>query len=182
MSYTKLSLLGLTLFVLTFTGGCALFDGRAQGRGAVLEEWQTKNEAFKIRVTSYAEVGANVNGAYYRFETAPLSSNDWREIMTFRHDDRPAIPKEQIRFLNDRTAHVFMGWMYAVTTDGGVSWSVWDATKDLPNWQCCNYRLIREVQLVADGTGKMPLNPIPQRMGEVSELYTQDYGRHWVVE
>lgn len=34
-------------------------------------------------------------------------------------------------------------------------------------------RLIRDVQLAADGTGTMTLNPIPQRPGEVSELHTR---------
>jgi len=72
-----------------------------------------------------------------------------------------------------------MGWMFAVTTDGGATWSVWDAKKDLPNWQCCNYGLIKDVRLDSKGTGVMILNPIPQRRGEVPELHTNDFGRHW---
>lgn len=179
MCCKKLFLPGLTLFVLTFVGGCAFFAGRAQGRGAVLEKWQTENKTFKVRVISYEEKGANVNGAYYVFESVAGNSNAWREIVTFRHDDQPKIPADQVRFVNDQIGYLFMGWTYAVTTDSGVSWSVWDATKDLPMWQCCNYRLIRDVQLSADGKGTMILNPIPQRRGEVPELHTGDYGRHW---
>jgi len=181
MCRRKLFLIVLMLVVLAFTGGCALFAGPAQGRGAVLEKWQTENKAFKVRVISYAEKGANVNGAYYVFESTAGSSNAWREIVTFRHDDQPKIPADQVRFVNDQIGYLFMGWTYAVTTDSGVSWSVWDATKDLSNWQCCNYRLIRDVQLSADGAGTMTLNPIPQRQGEVPELHTRDYGRHWMV-
>lgn len=167
------------LLVLAFAGGCALFASRGQHRGAVLENWQTENKTFKIRVTSYEEKGANVNGAYYVFESGAVSTNSWREIVTFRHDDQPRIPADQVRFVNDQIGYLFMGWIYAVTTDSGVSWSVWDATKDLPDWQCCNYRLIRGVKLAADGKGTMTLNPIPQRRGEVPELHTGDYGRHW---
>lgn len=99
--------------------------------------------------------------------------------MTFRHDDPVPIPREQVRFVNDRIGYVFMGWMYAATTDGGRSWSVWDARKDLPDWSCCNYRLIQDVRMQLDGVGRMTLNPIPGRPAEASELETQDYGQSW---
>lgn len=177
----KLFLSGVTLVAVAFAGGCAFAD-RAQGRGAILEKWQTENRTINIRVTSYAETGANVNGAYYQFESAAPRSNDWREIVTFRHDDQPEIPRDQVRFVNDRIGYLFMGWVYAVTTDGGVTWSLWDAKRDLPTWVCCNYRLIRDVKISEDGNGSMRLNPIENRSGEVPELHTDDYGRHWRVE
>jgi len=182
MCRRRLFLLGLTLFVLAFAGGCALFAGRTQGRGAVLEKWQTENKTFKVRIISYEERGANVNGAYYVFESAAVSTNAWREIVTFRHDDQPKIPADQIRFVNDHIGYLFMGWMYAVTTDAGRNWSVWTAERDLPNWQCCNYGLIRDVTLANDGSGIMRLNPIQGRRGEVPQLRTDDYGRHWRAE
>lgn len=102
--------------------------------------------------------------------------------MTFRHDDRVGIPKDQVRFVSNKIGYVYMGWMYAVTKDAGASWSVWDAKKDLANWQCCNYGLIRDVSIGFDGTGVMRLNPIPQRRGEVPELHTKDFGQHWSVK
>jgi hypothetical protein len=111
----------------------------------------------------------------------PTGSDAWRDITTFRHDDAVPIPRDQIRFVNNRVAFVFMGWIYAVTTDGGATWSVWDAGNDLPNWQCCNYRLITDVKLNVDGTGTMTLNPIQDRPGEVPQLRTKDFGRHWTV-
>lgn len=172
-------MLGLIFWALAFAGGCALSSDHAQGRGEILEKWQAENKTFKIRVSSYKETQANVNGAYYRFESASLGSDDWREIVTFRHDDQPKIPSEQIRFLNDDIGYLFMGWMYAVTSDAGRSWSVWTAERDLPGWRCCNYRLIRDVKITNDGSGIMLLNPIPGRPGEVPELRTSDFGRHW---
>ena len=72
-----------------------------------------------------------------------------------------------------------MGWMYAVTNDGGANWKVWDATTDLPDWQCCNHNLISEVDLTVGGEGVMTLNPIEGRKGEVSKLRTIDYGHTW---
>ena len=102
--------------------------------------------------------------------------------MTIVHPDSIPLPKDQVRFVGDKTAYVFMGWMYAVTTDGGRTWSVWDAEKELPNCTYCNYKLIRDVQLKPDGAGRMILNPTPNTPGAVSELRTRDYGRHWTVD
>lgn len=39
--------------------------------------------------------------------------------MVFRHDDRPLIPRNNIRFVNDQIGYIFMESMYAVTTDAG---------------------------------------------------------------
>ena len=150
--------------------------------GAVAETWETSNGSFKIRVDRHNEDnGGFVPGAYYVFRSAPVGSDAWRDITTFRHDDPLPIPRDQIHFVNDNVAFVFMGWMYAVTADRGLTWSVWDAGDNLPNWQCCNYRLIADVQLNADGTGTMTLRPIQDRRGEVPQLRTKDFGRHWSV-
>ena len=150
--------------------------------GAIAETWETTNGSVKIRVDRHNEEnGGFVPGAYYVFRSAPVGSDAWRDIITFRHDDPVPIPREQVRFVNDRVALVFMGWMYAVTTDGGSTWSVWDAGNNLPNWLCCNYRLITDVQLNADGTGTMTLHPIQDRRGEVPLLRTKDFGRHWSI-
>jgi hypothetical protein len=147
--------------------------------GSIAESWETSNRTFKLRVDRHSEENTFVGGAYYVFRSAPAGSDTWREIMTFRHDDPNPIPRDQVRFVNDQVGYVFMGWMYAVTTDGGANWSVWDAGRDLPNWKCCNYGLIEEISLELNGTGVMILDPIPQRRGEVPELRTKDYGRHW---
>ena len=148
-------------------------------QGPVFESWETSGQTLQIRVESHPEQNAIVGGAYYVFRFAPKGSDAWRDIMTFRHDDPVPIPRDSVRFVDDQTAFVFMGWMYAVTTDGGASWSVWDAGRDLPNWQCCNYGLITDVNVHPDGSGTMVLNPITNRRGEVPQLHTKDFGRHW---
>jgi hypothetical protein len=160
-----------------------IFSGRPRPSAKVNEFWETAKGPLKIRVTAYAEEnGGFVGGAYYVFQSAKVGSDDWSEIMTFRHDDPVPIPRDQVRFSNDQIAYLFMGWMFAVTIDGGQSWTVWNATKDLPHWQCCNYRLIQDVTIAVDGTGLMKLNPIPDRRGEVAELHTTDYGHTWGIE
>ena len=149
--------------------------------GPVTESWETSGQTFQVRIDMCPEKNAMVGGAYYVFRSAPKGSDSWHDVMTFRHDDHVAIPQDNVQFLNDQTGFVFMGWMYAVTTDAGKNWSVWDAGRDLPNWRCCNYGLISDVQLNADGTGTMSLNPIRDRRGEVPLLHTKDFGCHWSV-
>jgi hypothetical protein len=147
--------------------------------GRITESREKSNPTFKVRVDRHTEENAFLGGAYYVFRSAPSGSDSWREIMTFRHDDPNPIPQDQVQFVNDRVGYVFMGWMYAVTTDSGASWSIWNAEKDLSRWQCCNYGLIASVNLQPDGTGIMILDPIPKREGEVPQLHTKDFGQHW---
>jgi hypothetical protein len=148
--------------------------------GAVTDSWETSNQTFKLRVDRHAEEnGGFVPGAYYIFRSAPSGSDSWHDVMTFRHDDPVPIPRNQVRFVNDKVGYVFMGWMYAVTTDAGVTWAVWNAQTDLPKGFCCTYRLIGSVNIEPDGRGTMILNPIPQTQGEVPQLHTKDFGQHW---
>jgi hypothetical protein len=151
--------------------------------GAIAETWETSNGAIRVRVDRrYEENGGFVPGAYYVFRSAPAGSDNWSDIMTFRHDDPVPIPRDQVRFVNARVGFVFMGWMYAVTTDGGASWSVWDSFRDLPKWQCCTYRLVKDVHLEPNGTGTMTISVIPDCCEAVPQsLHTKDYGRHWSV-
>lgn len=149
--------------------------------GDVTERWQTGNGVFNIRIDQRAEDLwlFGLPGAYYVFQSSH-SEGPWREVMTFRHDDPVPIPRENIRFVNDRIAFVFMGWMFAITTDGGNKWSTWNAQTDLPKWDCCNYRLIKDVNILPSGTGTMTLEVIEDRSGEeVPLLKTTDFGRHW---
>jgi hypothetical protein len=153
-------------------------------KGEVFDTWETANKNFKIRVMARTEENTfpTPGGAYYVFQSATLESEQWQDVITFRHDDPIPIPHEQIRFINDEIAYVFIGWVYAVTSDSGRIWNSWDARKDLPDWECCNYKLIKEVNLSSEGSGSMIFNPIPQRSGEVPELYTNDYGKHWNIK
>ena len=136
--------------------------------------------AFTVRISAFPEEhGGFVAGAYYRFESRPSDGKNWVTAMEFRHYDPVPIPKQNVRFLSTRSAFVFMGWKYAVTTDGGKHWQVWNAEKDLAGWQYANYGLIKEVELEQNGAGKLILNPIAGHPGEVPVLVTSDFGAHW---
>ena len=138
--------------------------------------------AFTIRLSAFHEEnGGFVPGAYYRFESLPRDGKASVQAMEFRHDDDVPLPSQNVRFVTADVAYLFMGWKYAVTTDRGKSWSVWNAETDLPNWKYANYGLIARVEVGSNGIGKMILNPIPGHPGEVNQLFTSDFGRHWTV-
>jgi hypothetical protein len=168
----------LFIFVVTLLVGVALAGfcaTRSRMSSRVIDQWETTNGNIDIRVKAFAEDGwGPVPGAYYVFESARHDSNNWQAIMTFRHDDPVPVPRDQIRFVNDRTAFVFMGWMYSVTTDGGANWSVWSAQEHIPEY---NYALIESVQLESSGYGVMRLDT--SRSNNIPDLLTRDYGRHW---
>ncbi|MBK8316561.1 MAG: hypothetical protein IPL01_22115 [Acidobacteria bacterium] len=87
----------------------------ATANGAIAETWQTAKDTLQIRVDRhYEENGGFVAGAYYVFRSAPVGSNNWRDIMTFRHDDPIPIPRDNIRFVNGASRLFSQGWMYAV--------------------------------------------------------------------
>ena len=179
--HPRLATQSIMLLVSMLSLSCVIFT-RPHRSTAPLETWPTENKAFRIRVTSYEEKDADVSGTYYLLESTSKSSTAWHEILTLRHDDRPDLPNDQIRFLNDDTGYVFMEWMYAVTTDGGNSWSVWDATRDVPDWQWSKYGVIRDVRIEPDGSGTMLLKPIADPNSRVPTFHTHDFGRHWQVE
>ena len=164
----------LLVLVMSASLYCASRPGR------VTSSWETAAAPIRIRVLRLAEEhGGFVSGAYYRFQATIPNTSTWRDVITFRHDDPVEIPKDQVRVQSDRIAYFFMGWAYAVTTDGGASWSIWNAEHDLPGWQGFNYRLINDVRLESTGTGTMSLNVFPGRAGEIPALFTNDFGKHW---
>lgn len=178
MNYRRLIIATCACAVVALALGCQASGSNGSQKGQDVETWETSNKTFKVRVTARTEKAlVGMPGTLYTFQSAPIGSDDWQEVLTFRHDDDPEIPRDQIRFLNEQVGYLFMGWMYAVTTNGGRTWSVWDAAKELPQWRT-NYRLIKDVSLQADGSGTMALNELEPQPGR-AELVTSDHGYHW---
>lgn len=166
----------LAFITLAVCTDCDVFKRPRQSE-KINEQAEFSNDVFKIRVTAYAEQNAGfVGGAYYVFDSAPIGSNNWQRIVTVRHDDPIPIPHQQIRFVSDKVGYVFMIWTYAVTTDAGATWKVWDAFKDLPQLQ--DHPPIEGVRIESDGTGKMTFRDSKA----APDLHTKDYGNHWSVE
>lgn len=151
-------------------------------RGKVLDRWETTNATFRVRVTAYKENVLIVPGTYYVFQSAPVRSEVWQEIMTLKFDGPAQIPREQVRFVDDRVAYAFMGETYSVTTDGGHTWTLWNSEAALRNQPDVVSRSIKMVSIRADGTGTMQLYEHPYQKGATPTLRTEDYGRHWSLD
>ncbi len=136
-----------------------------------------RQDVFVVKIEKRPETCGFVAGAYYKFLTQ-YKSGDWKEIMTFRHDDPIDPSSKNIQIINERIAVVSMGWKAAVTSDSGKTWNLWDAQSDLPNWKAPNYFLIDEITMSQHGEGKMVLDPIQNR-NEPKELVTSDFGKTW---
>jgi hypothetical protein len=152
------------------------------GTRKIIEVWNTSNGTFKIEAIAYELKGVEPRGIFYAF-SCPLPDTNVTgyldEFMTIRNEKLEMIPRDQVRFVSDQIGYVFMGWIYAVTTDGGKTWSTWDAEKDLPNWQCCDSQLIQNVNIMTEGLGVMTLKLNSWKENENVTLYTKDYGKHW---
>ena len=149
-------------------------------QGKEISRWEYPDSSIHIRVIEREEAGNFLNGAYFIFESLSPIDNKWHHIVTFRHDDQIDIPHEAIAVKNANVAYIAIGWMFAITTDSGRKWSVWNAAKDLPGWRL-NYKFIQRVDLDPNGNGTMILHHIPEKPGESSKLYTRDYGRSWTA-
>ncbi len=149
----------------------------------ITETWEAKNNAFKIHVDAYdLLMDTEPTSKYYTFSAVRSGSDELKAILTIRQDQATPIPRNQVVLLNDQIGYVFMGWLYAVTTDGAKTWRKWDAEMELPNWQCCDSGLIQNVQIRLDGFGVMTLKLPPQRSEGILTLRTNDYGQHWIID
>ena len=94
--------------------------------------------------------------------------------MVYNYDDPIPIDKNTIGFVNDAVGYVSMINRFAVTTDGGTEWSVWDISgiERLKNDRSCR---IQSVSILQNGSGTMDI-----RCNKSSTvLNTADFGVSW---
>src|SRR6266571_8796596 len=159
----------MRFLVISLLCGAAILDSgcfflnRGGERGRVMDKWEASGQTFKIRVTEYEEKNpVMLTKFFYVFDSSSVGSNEWYEIAAIRTDDDIPIPTTQIRFVDSETGFFFMIYDYAVTTNEGHKWSVWNAQRDLTDWQ--NHRtFIKDVKIGTNGAGIMSLEPFDKR-------------------
>lgn len=148
----------------------------------ILDRWEVSNGKFKIRLTEFEEINsASLHRFDYTYESSLSTSSDWREITTLRQDDDRRVNQNQARFVNEQIGLVFIGPRYAVTLDGGRSWTIWDAVQELADWHR-SYLYIHDVNVLADGTGTLSLLSFSMDPKDASVLLTRDFGRRWAIQ
>ena len=140
--------------------------------------WQGSFDIKVERIPETCSFGTAFAGANFIFSARQSGSNDWQEIITFRHDTPIDISSKNIRIVNDKIAFVFMGRKAAVTSDAGKTWNLWDAKKDIENWKGANYEFIEKINMSENGDGIMILDSIPNK-NEPKELFTSNFGKTW---
>lgn len=141
-----------------------------------LEVWGPQGKNDTLRISAYELPTVEPSRIYYSLESRE-SNSEWETIMTSQQDGALRIPRDQLRFLNNRIAYAFIGSLFAVTLDGGVEWTVWDSERDIP----CNDRwaksVITEVLMQETGNGIMKVSFLGQSRS--LDLATTDFGAHW---
>src|SRR5262245_42343967 len=147
-------------------------------RGSVVDVWESSNGAIKIRVTKYDETPKIiVPHTYFGLEAAVPGSSEWREVLQWKVDDPIPIQRQQVRFVAEHVAYAFGNATFVVTTDGGRTWTDWDAAKHLGD---LNPTMISDVHIGSDGAGWMKVKR-RAREDDIS-LTTQDFGKSWREE
>ncbi len=148
-------------------------------KAEIVETFETQNTPFRIRINKHIERGGFMpvlGGAYYVFQSESGNCSDqWREITTFRFDDLIEIPRNQVRFANEKVAYLFMIDMYSVTKDGGADWNIYDIGDYLPSNDRCG--LIKDLQIDADGKGRIIVKSCGNDSLKIME--TTDFGQTW---
>jgi hypothetical protein len=157
------------------------------GQDEVFDQLEDSSSEFNVRATAYHEfVPFTLPGARYVFQSAAKGSDEWHEFLTFKADEAEPIRRDGIRFVNQRTAYVFIGNYYLVTTDAGNVWFSWNSEQHLPpakeSIDLNISSAIDYVSITPDGNGTMVLIPYFKKQKRGPTLYTRDYGKSWSME
>src|SRR5262249_1169731 len=135
----------------------------------------------KITLTAYDIYNVEPASRYYTFTMTRNVDDQERARIIFNILPDEAVPLSTnlVNIISDKIAYVYLGWMYSVTLDGGKTWHLWDAERNLPGWDCCNPGLIQEINLSDQGSGVMTLRPDPNKPESQVSLHTDDFGQHW---
>jgi len=173
-----------TLIILVILiGGFGLlllfvYHGLKPRRAELFDSYVYETLGFKIKAeTRYQEGGLlPLFNAYHDYYVKTDESDHWRLILTLIWDDPLKIPEDQIRNVSDDVTYLFIGWMYAVTTDGGESWETWNGNPKVAQLMGTGYGFIDEIQMDANGLGVMS---VVNGQGELTELHTNNFGKTW---
>jgi hypothetical protein len=160
---------------------CMLFLGNNACRfqkQSVLNNWETSNSTFAIRVRESQEKRFPLAKFCYMFESHRHDSNDWNRVIETCTDDEIAIPRDWVRFVSDQTAYIFTVDKYAITMNGGNTWVVWEAAQAEINAEHPGSWFIKEVQVTYDGSGTLVLAS-RTNTHLTKELHTNDFGHSW---
>jgi hypothetical protein len=172
---------GFVVVILTLLSTRFIFDNENSAEdscGEVIQERTVKNEVFEIKSIVRRQNTPIVPGACYSFYSKNAIETNWKKVFSVRFDE--ILPSTYIHatFVDDKTGYVFLGENYAVTTDAGHSWELWNADEFFERVAYPKSRSIEDVKILPDGTGLMKLFKHPNDSSTVT-LITADFGKMW---
>jgi len=163
-------------FAVTVISGACVWRGNT-----ALETWQFDAARATVRVQKFDEEPVMILPQYvFVLQASDTRPDHWREIMSWRVNDPIPIQRKQVKRLDRNVVYAFGNWLYAVTTDGGVSWSRWDGKR---HFRKSTFVLIKSVTMRSNGEGTMRVSykPDPNTFAE-QWLATDDFGQHWTTD
>ncbi len=102
--------------------------------------------------------------------------------MTVRLDEPIDISSESVHVFNETSAAVFMKHKYAVTTNKGKTWTIWDIDKDLGLETYTKHRSISRINFGEDGFATMSIVVVTNNGRKVdAPFWTNNFGKTWEV-
>lgn len=157
--------------------------------GEQYDQCTFEGSLFDVRITAFDARGGFMAdpGAFYRYEVKRPSDWWWREIVMIQFVSEP-IPRDQFRRLSDSCAYFFQYDLFAITRDGGVTWSFRGGASQgfshppFSPQQTDPDAYIESLTINSDGTGTLQLQnydyvkrkPLPSQNFE-----TSDFGITW---
>lgn len=171
--------LKLLLCVVVIVGLTLLLQSLLMGQGPALEQGQTSNSKFTIKVERRSDLSSMMH-YWYVFSSARKGDLRWREITKHLYGEPVELPVKQIRFIGNDIAYFFFQLKYAVTVDAGETWSVFDfGDNPLFKPDQLDYSRIADVKIQEDGTGHVVMFRYDMTRGQEIKFYTKDFGKHW---
>jgi len=166
-------LLRFAIAFLTFTIGTLFIALLGPRIGTADTVWTSPNGTFKVRLVADLETGD------YRFLFTTEGRDSWKEFMALQLGYSSTIPYKRVVFVDEQIVYVSIERLFAVTTDGGKNWNLWDSHKDFPKGYTYNQGIIEWLEIKADGTGQMLIWENGIFKNGNWRLATKDYGKNW---
>ena len=144
----------------------------------MLRTWSFSHEGKRIRVLAYDLKSIDPHGVYYSFQCFDEEWKEWQTIITFQQEGDLLEPSDHVHFIGSNSAFFAIGPLFAVTLDGGKTWSTWDAGRDLESIPCFEQVKIERVSIDQNGEGSLSLKFSSN--DSTRKLWTTDFGCHWL--
>lgn len=172
----------LLAFIVITVGSAWILQSVLRGQGPAIEQAETSNSKFTIRVERRSDLSSMMH-YWYVFKSKKKGDLRWHEITKQLHGEPVELPIKQIRFISPDVGYLFFQLKYAVSIDGGETWSLFDFGSH-PSYkpEQLDYSRIADVKIQADGSGHVMMFRYDMTQGQAMKFLTKDFGQHWELK